>query len=46
MHVGVQQLDKEGELWLANVGLTEKANAMADALSGGQKRRLSGDLAD
>ena len=35
------KVDCEGVAWLAKMGLTEKAQAMASTLSGGQKRRLS-----
>eukprot|EP01052_Picozoa_sp_SAG31_P021646 SAG31_NODE_1684_length_7534_cov_6.461870_3_plen_1457_part_00 len=38
---GVRQIKEESDNWLSKVGLAEKANELANTLSGGQKRRLS-----
>ena len=43
--VADSQIQAQAEKWLVKVGLMEKLNAMANTLSGGQKRRLSVALA-
>jgi ABC-type uncharacterized transport system ATPase subunit len=37
---GSDNIDREVENWLVNLGLDEKANSMACTLSGGMKRKL------